>query len=42
LIFSMALNIPILILVALVGMLDIWFDFRKIRVMEENDENHSS
>jgi Predicted membrane protein (DUF2232) len=41
LIFSMALNIPILILVALVGMLDIWFDFRKIRVMEENDENHS-
>ena len=42
LIFSMALNIPILILVALIGMLDIWFDFRKIRVMEENDESHSS
>ena len=42
LIFSMAFNIPILILVALIGVLDIWFDFRKIRVMEEIDESHSN
>lgn len=40
LIFAMAFNILIMILVALIGLLDIWFDFRKIRVMEEIDENH--
>jgi predicted membrane protein DUF2232 len=42
LIISMVFNYFILILVALMGLLDIWFDFRKIRTMEEIHENHSS
>lgn len=41
LIISMVVNIPILILVGLIGLLDIWFDFRKIRIMEDINENHS-
>ena len=41
LIVSMVFNYFILILVALVGLLDIWFDFRKIRTMEEIHESHS-
>ena len=42
LIFSMVFNYFILTLVALIGLLDIWFDFRKISIMEEIDESHSS
>ncbi|MDO9578032.1 MAG: DUF2232 domain-containing protein [Candidatus Cloacimonadales bacterium] len=42
LIISMVFNYFILILVALIGLLDIWFDFRKIRTMEEIHENHSN
>jgi len=42
LIFSMVFNYFILILVTLMGLLDIWFDFRKIRIMEDIDESHSS
>jgi len=40
LIFAMALNFPLLILVSLVGLFDIWFNFRKINVTEDLHENH--
>lgn len=42
LIISMVFNYFIHILVALMGLLDIWFDFRKIRTMEEIHESNSS
>ncbi|HHE37462.1 MAG TPA: DUF2232 domain-containing protein [Candidatus Cloacimonetes bacterium] len=42
LIFAMALNLPLLVLVSLVGMFDIWFDFRKIKITEDVHENHLS
>lgn len=41
LIVSMVFNYFILSLIALIGLLDIWFDFRKIRIMEDIDESHS-
>jgi hypothetical protein len=34
------LNYPILVLLMLVGLFDNWFNFRKIEIREENDENH--
>lgn len=40
LIFSMVLNYFILMLIALMGLVDIWFNFRKIIIMEEIDENN--
>jgi len=42
LIFAMALNFPLLVLVSLVGMFDIWFNFRKIKITEDVHENHLS
>ncbi|MCK4653289.1 MAG: DUF2232 domain-containing protein [Candidatus Cloacimonetes bacterium] len=42
LIFSMVLNYFILMLVVLMGLLDIWFNFRKIRITEEADESNLS
>ncbi|HPR16892.1 MAG TPA: DUF2232 domain-containing protein [Candidatus Cloacimonadota bacterium] len=41
LIISVVFNYFILSLIALFGLLDIWLNFRKIRVMEDIDENHS-
>jgi hypothetical protein len=31
---------PLLVLLVLVGLFDNWFNFRKIEIREENDENH--
>ena len=42
LIISIIINIPIIILIVLMGVADIWFNFRKIHIMEEIDENHLS
>ncbi|MCF7792601.1 MAG: YybS family protein [Candidatus Cloacimonetes bacterium] len=42
LIISMVFNYFILSLIALIGLLDIWFDFRKIRNTEDIDETNSS
>lgn len=42
LIFSMVINYFILTLVALMGLLDIWFNFRKISIMEEMNESNLS
>ncbi len=41
LIFAILLNSYMLGLIALMGVFDIWFDFRKITNMEEIDEGHS-
>ncbi len=40
LILVILLNYPLLVLLALVGLFDNWFNFRKIEIREENDENH--
>jgi hypothetical protein len=40
LILVILLNYPILVLLVLVGLFDNWFNFRKIEIREENDENH--
>ncbi len=40
LIMAIILNYPILILIALIGLLDVWFDFRKITLMEEKHESN--
>ena len=40
LIISMILNYFLLLLVALMGVFDIWFNFRKIYILEESDGNH--
>jgi len=40
LILVILLNYPILLLLIIVGLLDTWFNFRKIEIREENDENH--
>ncbi len=42
LIISMVFNYFILSLIALIGLLDVWFDFRKINNMEDIDESHTS
>ncbi len=42
LILSMVINYFILTLVALMGLLDIWFNFRKISIMEEMNESNLS
>lgn len=35
LIVAIILNYPVLILIALIGLLDVWFDYRKLTLMEE-------
>ena len=40
LIFSMVINYFILVLVAFMGLLDIWFNFRKISIMEGMNESN--
>ena len=42
LVISIIINIPIIILIMLMGVADVWLNFRKIYVMEEIDENHLS
>jgi hypothetical protein len=39
LIMAIILNYPVLILIALIGLLDVWFDFRKLTLMEEKHES---
>lgn len=39
LIIAVIINYPVLILIALVGVIDTWFDFRKLNVMEEKHES---
>lgn len=39
LIIAVIINYPILILIALVGIIDNWFDFRKLNIMEEKHES---
>lgn len=40
LILVVLFNYPLLVLLTFVGLLDSWFNFRKIEIREENDENH--
>lgn len=40
LILVMILNYPLLVLLVIVGLFDNWFNYRKIEIREENDENH--
>ncbi|MFO7660555.1 MAG: hypothetical protein R6V77_06550 [Candidatus Cloacimonadaceae bacterium] len=42
LIMAVIINYPVLILIALVGIIDNWFDFRKLNVMEEKHESNSN
>jgi len=39
LIMSIIINYPVLVLIALVGTLDVWFDFRKLNKLEEKHES---
>jgi len=39
LIMAIILNYPILVLIALTGVLDVWFDFRKLTLVEEKHES---
>ena len=41
LIIMLLLNTYILILIIFMGLLDMWFDFRKLNIQEERDESHS-
>ena len=42
LIMAVILNYPILILIAFIGILDVWFDFRKLSNMEEKHESNTN
>lgn len=42
LIFAIILNYPILVLIAFIGVLDVWFDFRKLNIMEEKHEGNTT
>lgn len=41
LICAIILNYPVLVLISFVGILDVWFDFRKLNKMEEKHESNS-
>jgi hypothetical protein len=41
LIIAIIINYPVLILIALAGLMDFWFDFRKLNKMEEIHESNS-
>jgi len=41
-IITIIINYPVLILIALLGLLDAWFDFRKLTKMEEKHESDSN
>jgi uncharacterized protein YybS (DUF2232 family) len=40
LIMAIILNYPVMILIALIGVLDAWFNFRKLTFKEEIHESH--
>lgn len=40
LIVAVIFNYPVIILIAFVGVLDVWFDFRKLNIMEEKHESN--
>jgi uncharacterized protein YybS (DUF2232 family) len=40
LIMAIILNYPILVLIALTGVMDVWFDFRKLTLVEEKHESN--
>ncbi|TFH44552.1 MAG: hypothetical protein E4G94_03545 [ANME-2 cluster archaeon] len=39
LIMAVIINYPVLILIALIGVIDVWFDFRKLNLLEEKHES---
>jgi hypothetical protein len=40
LIVAVIFNYPVIILIAFIGVLDVWFDFRKLNIMEEKHESN--